>query len=371
MSRTLIILLFFLFIGSADGQLNFSSAIFPVTGDSILVQKDLAFANINMAPGENKVWDLRKLESPLCQTIHFKSSYYYKTIEQAGNTFESKSGRINKIYFKGKKGLEEIGFLYEPKDNDRIRKPVYYDKSILIGSESLSYGESAYNRVRFEFEISRNELPENLQRDIPPSINEIRIKGTKTINRKTDAWGKLYLPDEKMVANRVLVSEFTTIQLFDIKSGKRIPYFDMKRIQQIYPDISTKNYYEFYSDNFKDKSAVISIDPNGHIQEISYQVKSNPENSIDLNSRNSDFILYPNPTYNIAKVYISDSYLGKHSLAIYNIIGKKLWERNIELEGETIIKENFGFLPKGTYLVSLLDENGNILRTTRLIIISV
>ena|GEM_PF-3063908 len=351
-------------------QITFDRHVFPSEGDSLVYLKDIANSGLNMNGGENQIWDLRRLESPLFSTTNFKRSAFYAKLDQTDHVFFDRGNNNSTLLMNSDRGLEEIGFLWQGPNAAHVI-PVYYDKSIIINPNSLSYGERSYNRVHFSYDLDRTVLPVDIQADLPFSVKQITIEGTKTINRTSDAWGKLILPLEKLMANRIRVTEYTTIKLFDSKTKKAITYFDEKMIRKIFPYPLSANFYEFYTKEHKSYTARIKINEKGQMISIDYQSEIPEIKAVNLDSRFSDFILFPNPTYNIAKVYVSKHKTGKYSLAIYNIIGKKLWQRGIDVEGQTIIKENFGFLPKGTYFISLLDENGNILRTTRLIIISV
>jgi len=367
--KIIIILLFSLNMGF--GQLTLEKEVFPEVGDSIIMLRDLASSNYNLLAGENRVWDFKQLETPLYSTITFKTSDFYERNDQAGRVFMMDNGQLSFLYITSQKGLEEIGFLLKIGDENKRSFPVYYDKSIIISSSSLSFGEKIYNRVKFDFEIEKKDLPLSLQKELPKSIKNIRISGIKSLHRNCDAWGKLFLPDNNFLTNRIKVTEHYEIRLYDTKSGKAIPYFDDEMKFELLPVKQNSSSYEFYSNKLNYIAAKVNLNQDGSISSIDYQSRDPRAQGVNLESRFSDFVLYPNPTFNLAKVFISNHEAGSYSLAVYNIIGKKLWQRTITVDGQSIIKENFGFLPKGTYLISLLDKNGNILRTTRLVIISV
>lgn len=355
-----------------SGQLVFNASVFPGQGDSIVYLRDVPSNYLDMRPGPNKEWDLRKMETSLYAARVFSKSDFYNKPERIGKVFTESGNELPLLFTKGPSGLEEIGFIFRSGGKNGREWPVYYDKSILIDAPSLSFEGKMYSRVKFSFVIERNDLPKNIQKDIPSAIRKIKIAGIKTLNRYCDSWGKLYLPGDSMIANRIRVTEHYEIDLYDTDSGKAIRFFDEKMLRELIPVKFSSNYFEFYSNKFPSATAKITIDQYGKITSAEYQSnQAITRESVNLSSKYSDFLLYPNPTYNVAKIYISHQDPGNYSIAIYNIIGKKLWERNIVVDDQTIIKENFGFLPKGTYLISLLDENGNILRTTRLIIISV
>jgi hypothetical protein len=129
--------------------------------------------------------------------------------------------------------------------------------------------------------------------------------------------------------------------------------------------------FEFYSNKYKYLAAKVNFDAVGTVKSSQYQVSKPEQGDYFLSDNKTEFQLYPNPTYNIGKILISNLESGRYKLVLYNIIGKKLWDRDIEVNGQTIIRENFNFLVKGTYLLAIQDINGNVIKTTRINIISV
>ena len=356
----------------AHAQLILKDSAFPRPGDSLTFIRDYVEPDTRFTEGENQVWDFRYLESPLYLTKKFEPSPFSPKYSQPGNSSSYGEGSQIQLYERRKDALCETGFLLMLSGNRTKGLPVFYDQEICIRPPDLSMGRKSRHRVQFEFELERRELPVSLQSDLPAGTRRIRVSGTKTITRQTDAWGSLLLPGEVWKANRIKVSERTAIRFFDAGTGKSLPYFDEKMTGQVYPFPLFRQYYEFWTGEHLFAAARIHMEPGtGKMRSIEYQARPYGSDKIDLKARRNDFILYPNPTYNVAKIYISVENPGTYALAIYNIIGKKLWQEEIELQGTGILKENFGFLPKGTYLLSLLDENGNILRTIRLMIVSV
>lgn len=371
MGRIIFIFILLLTSQFCLSQLQFEGSIFPSQGDSLTYHKDVINIPDNFVPGDDQSWDFRFLETPLYYKESFDASDFYPSTNHAGSAFLFEKGKIKFICDTENNDFLELGFVLPlPRNNQKVR-PVFYKKAISISGKSLKHNAQQIQKGAFAFELTRDELPVIIRQDIPDDIELLKIRGTKTVNRISDAWGTLVLPREAFKANRIKVIERVDLKIYNAKTGKAISYFDEDMLFQILPIKKVSRSYEFYSNKYDFVTARIDIDNNGNMTTIDYQSDKVKTESINTTSKRSDFVLYPNPTYNIAKVFISNKSNGKYALAIYNIIGKKLWHKDIEVNGPTIVKENFGFLPKGTYLLSLLDENGNIIRTTRLIIISV
>ncbi|HAY72221.1 MAG TPA: hypothetical protein DCX89_10055, partial [Saprospirales bacterium] len=210
-----------------------------------------------------------------------------------------------------------------------------------------------------------------IQRNLPKNTKQIRVIGTRTVMRSTDAYGVLELPDEDLDVIRIRVNEFHRIKIYDAHTGKVIPFLDDRMIAELICQDIWTNAFEFYSNKYKYLAAKVNFDALGTVKSLQYQVNKPETDDYFLSDLKTEFQLYPNPTYNIAKILISNLDNGQYKLILYNIIGKKIWDREIEVNGQTIIRENFNFLAKGTYLIAIQDENGNVLKTTRLNIISV
>ena len=88
---------------------------------------------------------------------------------------------------------------------------------------------------------------------------------------------------------------------------------------------------------------------------VDFSLTTNDITEIDL----SQVSLYPNPTNDLFQVK-SDEYVRK--IGVYNVVGKKV-EEMLHTAGQS---HNIEHLNKGMYLVRLMDENGQIIKTMKL-----
>lgn len=70
--------------------------------------------------------------------------------------------------------------------------------------------------------------------------------------------------------------------------------------------------------------------------------------------------VYPNPA--IEYIYLEDDYSAVKLVEIYNVVGRKMQTFSVDHAGE---KYDVSRLPRGIYMVRMLDANGNIVRTQR------
>ncbi len=70
--------------------------------------------------------------------------------------------------------------------------------------------------------------------------------------------------------------------------------------------------------------------------------------------------IYPNPVTEF--MYLKDDYDAVKTVEVYNVVGRQLQRFSVSYAGE---KYDVSRLPRGIYMVRMLDESGNILRTQR------
>jgi hypothetical protein len=71
--------------------------------------------------------------------------------------------------------------------------------------------------------------------------------------------------------------------------------------------------------------------------------------------------VFPNPA--IEYIHLQDDYNRVKLIEIYNVIGRKMQKNSVNHAGE---KYDVSRLPRGIYMVRMLDSNGNIVRTQRI-----
>lgn len=88
---------------------------------------------------------------------------------------------------------------------------------------------------------------------------------------------------------------------------------------------------------------------------VDFSLTANDVTDIDL----SQVSLYPNPTNDLFQIK-SDEYV--KAIGVYNVVGKQVAEMR-HTAGQS---HNVEFLKKGMYLVRLMDESGQIIKTMKL-----
>lgn len=70
--------------------------------------------------------------------------------------------------------------------------------------------------------------------------------------------------------------------------------------------------------------------------------------------------IYPNPVTEF--MYLKDDYDAVKTVEVYNVVGRQLQRFSVSYAGQ---KYDISRLPRGIYMVRMLDESGNIIRTQR------
>ncbi len=325
--------------------------------DSVLVKKG----------GSHVTWDLSDEESPIVKEVKISNTSIPS--QKYTEVIRIESGKDVLLYQKSRSKLNEIGFVLKTKTNpNRI---VLYNKPLIFSEKKLFYGARFTDSTGFEAILSRDEIPSEITESLPLKVKEIKLFGFIKRQYHYDADGRFEFKHKSVSALRLKIDEFIELKLYDHKSGDEIPVYNKKVLKKIYKNQGKRTYYYFFSNTNRYYFAKISYSKENKNYIIEYQNDNVAEDRLYLKKYKKIFLIYPNPTYNYAKILFSNYKPGRYDLEIYNIIGKKIWAKNINLEENTLMKYNFSFLRKGTYLIALKDRYGNIIATRKLIIISI
>lgn len=123
------------------------------------------------------------------------------------------------------------------------------------------------------------------------------------------------------------------------------------------------------AENIKEPVASIGLDSLGNIGTVAYKDNNINTPVIKLSTGQPDMLASPNPTLGKTKFTIANVVPGRYTIKLYNIIGAPLWSKEVNINGIKTLKEDFSYLRKGTYLYSILNDQGKVLITKRLMIL--
>ncbi|MEL6390409.1 MAG: hypothetical protein AAFQ02_09615 [Bacteroidota bacterium] len=168
-----------------------------------------------------------------------------------------------------------------------------------------------------------------------------------------DASGMLYLPDGVYEADRIT----RDIEYYsDVDLPKRFA-------------LSPRRQYIFVDQITEEILMIVDMDQANQVRRVFY--RSDKEIiSRTISSNKGQFSLYPTTSFGEIRLDFNGFESGDYHFEVYNIIGKKLWSTRYRIDGNMTIKEDLTFLSKGSYLYTVLDEEGNAVVTRRLAIIN-
>jgi hypothetical protein len=314
----------------------------------------------NEIKGAYQTWNLKNFESPL-----------YKDIQV--NISNSSQGQIVKLwdedvirtFKKSKSEFNEISTSF------RSNLVYNYSNAIPLSYKKIKYGAKFSEKSSFTVIINREDIPIKLRKYIFEKTKRIKIAGAISKSFHCDAYGRFIFQNKNIAALRLKIVEKIDIRLYDNKTGKIIPIFDNSLLSQIFPDVGSSTHYLFFSNSTKLWLAKIKPNPNNDGSVIEYQDEASEFNDINIDKYDKELIIYPNPTYGTCKMMFNDFPESVYNIEINNIIGKKIWNKQLNINPESIYFFDFSFLRKGTYLISIKDKSGNLLIAKKLVIIGV
>ncbi len=367
MRRLFFIAIFIIFQLSTFGQLNIG--LYPTNFDDdtkIEYSVDYIDKEILNEESSHAIWDISDSESPLTEDVLITRNGRF---DDSGNIYEISNGKEKIFFRKYKKKFDEIGFEFTTANYEA--KIVRYYKPLAFATSDLLYGATSSDSTSFDLDLNRDELPRQFKEALPKNISSIKLRGSIKRDYHCDAHGNFSTDKLLVPALRVKVIQNFEIKLYDKGSGDEIPFLNNQITGILFDSIGETTYYLYYSNVSKHyfAKAIESNDGNGYI--LKFQKDNIKSNSIDFNTEREIFYIYPNPTYGDLKIFINNYRKGKFNLGLYNIIGKKIWHKELTLSGREILRYDFSFLRKGTYLLSISDEYGNIVSVRKLIILSI
>ncbi len=367
MRRLVFIAVFITFRLSSFGQLNIGSYPINFEDDTqIEYSVDYIDKEILDEVSAHAIWDISDSESPLVEDVLITRNGRF---DDSGDIYEISNGKEKVFFRKYKKQFDEIGF--ELLTANYETKMVRYYKPLAFATSDLIYGATSSDSTSFDIDLNRDELPRQFKEVLPRSISSIKLRGNIRRDYHCDAHGNFSIDNLLVPALRIKVIQNFEIKLYDKGSGDEIPFINDQIKSILFDGVGKTTYYLYYSNVSKHyfAKAIESDESNGYI--LKFQKDNIKANPIDFNIERETFYIYPNPTYGDLKVFVNNYKRGKFNLDLYNIIGKKIWHKELTLSGREILRYDFSFLRKGTYLLSISDEYGNNISVRKLIILSI
>ena len=200
-------------------------------------------------------------------------------------------------------------------------------------------------------------------------VTEIRINGSIEWDSRyirKDFYKNLYM--EESMGNVIEYNNTYSVNKLEVKRSKwqKVDLTQKGYLQDLFSDTKEK-YYSIYAIGSVVETARLSIIPyNTFTMYTQAPISSHP----DCTHSTNDIYVFPNPTYDDIKMRFENVDNHFYILNIYNIIGKKLWSKRIDVH--SMKHEEFVDLPpfeKGVYIYGIDTPKGKRIKSKRLVII--
>lgn len=365
---------------NATAQITVTAATFPAVGDTFRYAIDLAPAGTNFItpPGENQSWDFSDLQfEQTLETVYLPPGEGASNASFPGAELLVK-GITGESYFNVTNNkVELLGYAGGDPANFGVNVLARFVPSIIERRSPLNFFDVNQQTTNLSLPFSTDALPDSLVANIPgiDLIDSIRVRINFQRLEVVDGWGELKIPGMPMPTPvlREKRTQYTTTNL-DVHSfigWIPVPLDPGTGGLANFLGTDTTVTYRFYSNIHKEELAILTL--NNEQNAVDQAVFKN----IDMLTSMPDFDApgaasiqaFPNPAIQWVRFDCSNLPADDYTLKIFNIVGKVVWKESHYIAGKRSIKVDLEEFKKGTYLYSLVNGDGTIIGTKRLVIV--
>ncbi|MFT6337438.1 MAG: hypothetical protein ACI86M_002482 [Saprospiraceae bacterium] len=359
------------------GQVTITNSIFPVPGDTLktIAAVDAGGFDPSLV-GENLEWDLRNISQDQANETIYSEASEGDAAEMFPDADLLDKSTNQEIYYKsfnnkiveiGRSGLDPVLNIINLTFNN--------DGESVLRRAPMSFGDAYDDESSFMIAAPASVIPDTLFPGLSDFIDSMRLTVETEHDDFVDSWGTLRLPGADYEVLRVKRTTSTNA-ILEVKA----PFIGWSVLDENNPltaalgdlagllGVNITNSYQFYGNDNKEILADLTYDDEGTLLTASY--KGDIITAVnEINFRDVRVKTYPNPTYGDVTFELSNLPDGDYSVVLYNIIGKRLWSDKFD-NNSGRLNANLSHLKKGTYLYSIVDENGRKVTTKRLMIIT-
>ena len=352
-------------------QITVGNNTFPVAGDTLKTITDGMPMGIDVGvAGEDQYWDFKSLQAPFSQEVIFLDpSEGTQAVPEASMLV--KTGDVFERYYQsfGNK-IEEIAYKTVDPLTGQIELFAYYEEPTLYRKAPLGYQYVYEAESRVPFKIGTEIIPDSLLDMLPIVPDSIKFILVTEREDEVDAWGNLDLPNGnyEVLREKTTSSTYTEIEAFTFGTWVQVPLELIDPTGELIPTDTTLS-YQFYSDVAKEIIAAVIVDENDAATTVTYRASSEPNNIPTIEQGITSVFVYPNPSFGEIRFEFASVDPGTYRIDVRSVIGKRIWSKHIDVKSPNYThKENLSFLPKGTFLYSIVGEQGETIATKRLVI---
>ncbi|MEM1214820.1 MAG: T9SS type A sorting domain-containing protein [Bacteroidota bacterium] len=378
MKQILLSLLAFLTIYHASAQITLEAAdYFPILGDTLRTSVDVDGPDgfVITPAGGDQTWDFTNLE----ESFELINIYASPTTGTVGDQYPTADllltqiGGVGEGYYTSTPdafsviayaGADPLGFGLEV---SAPFNPAYVDRWAPLAFFDVRNNESA-----LQITVPADQLPSGILDSLPITPDSLRVSINTSRTDIVDAWGTLEIPSgtfdvlrEKRTEERELTLEakvgfFPWVDVTDIVTG-------LLMLEEL--GINTSITYSYWSSEAKEPIAVVTTNEDeSEIQQIEYKKIEIVNSTSTTTYRKPGVAIYPNPAMVEARLRFEQLPNDDYRLEIFNLTGKQIAQRSFSASGTHEERLDVTVFPKGLYLCTLKDINGQPLLTRRLLV---
>ncbi len=370
--------IFFLTLSFAlSAQITVTNATFPQAGDTLRTAIDGAPNGIDINPAggtTDQSWDFTNLLGVATERVYrpasegtnfaaFPSADIFSTLGPTGETY----------YDLMDDGMVLVGYEGPDPANLGLSLTVKLDPTLRERRAPLNFIDNYSDESAILLSFASDDLPAAVLDSLDETPDSIRLRIAIDRNGIVDGWGTAKIPGgtydilrEKIVEERdtrleIKVSIGPISSWIDVTSA--VPFFD-------FVGKDTVTTYTFWNDEEKEPIALVTVDneDNDQVLLVEYKYVDLSTNTTYINRGRPDLVANPNPAIDEVRFNFLNLDSGQYTLKVYNILGVVIWEKQYRVSGNRTEKIDLSNFRKGTYLYSLVNENGKTITTKRLMV---
>ena len=365
---------------NATAQITVTAATFPAVGDTFRYAIDLAPAGDNYItpPGENQVWDFTDLEfEQTLETIYRNPDDGSNSGDFPGADLLAIAGPGESYYNVTNDKIELLGYAGGDPANFGVNVLARFSPPIIERRSPIKFFDVNQQNSDLSLPFSTDALPDSLVANIPgiDFIDSIRIRISFQRLEVIDGWGELKIPGmnmpEPVLREKRTEYTETALDVHSFLGWTPLPLDPGAGGIGGFLGTDTTITFRFYSNTHKEDLAVVTASNDLSATELVRfknidMLTSTP--GVDAPGAAS-VQAFPNPAIQWVRFDCMNLPADDYTLKIFNIVGKVVWKRTQYIAGKRSIKVNLEDFKKGTYLYSLVNAEGTIIGTKRLVIV--
>ena len=362
---------------SASAQVTVTAATFPSAGDTLdyALDSDPGGLTIATPPGGNQTWNLSDLQADeTSRVIYLPASAGVHSMDYPNAELVVIGDNRETYYDKTNTQFTRLGYAGADASSFGLEVVARFSPALVERKSPLQFFDITVQTVDLSLPLATDQIPDSLLNGITITPDSIRVRINTNRLDVVDGWGKCQIPGGNYDVLRVKRTEYRTTALdvylllgwVDITSllgnGNTLGGF-------LGTDTTTT--FRFYNQVEKEEIAVATMSNDlATVEQVRFKNNSGTSASIEADSPGAASIqAYPNPAVEWVRFNCANLPQGDYTLKIFNIIGKVVWKENYQLNGSKSIRVELDDFKKGTYLYSLIDGQGNIIGTKRLVVL--